>query len=132
MHPNSLANLRPISLSHDEAVKNGHDGGVVSGVVRGSMKNFGEYIEIIARQKIKDRRTKKLLASIGITETDDQTHEAVIAARVVSDAEHGNYKAVELFLKKRGQYPKDEMTVTNVNEPVINITFPDDGRGGYE
>ena len=133
-HPNSLANLEKGKAtrfqSGDEAAKAGRNGGIASGKARRAL-SLPELAEIIGNRKVKSEKAKKVIRDLGVP-ADSINHDAAVLARILADAENGKVKQIELWLKLRGQYPKDEMTVTNVEAPKVILEDYDDGRGGYE
>ena len=105
-------------------------GGVASGEARRRKKTYAELAEIIGTQKVSEENGKKL-KKLGVT-NGDQTNDALAVARIFQGVLQGNPKAIELWLKLRGEMPKEETNLNISNAPTININFPDDGRGGYE
>ena len=114
----------------DEQKEIARQGGIASGIARRRKKTYAELAEIIGTQKVSEENGKKL-KKLGVT-NGDQTNDALAVARIFQGVLQGNPKSVELWLKLRGEMPKEETNLNISNAPTINITFPDDGRGGYE
>ena len=112
-HPGS-ENLIPLSdRSSDELREMRVKGGVNSGIARRRKKTYAELAEIIGTQKVSDENGKKL-KRLGVT-NGDQTNDALAVARIFLGMQNGNPKMTELWLKLRGEMPKEE---TNVNMNV--------------
>ena len=122
-------NLIPFR-SEEEAREKGRRGGIASGEARRRKKTYAELAEIIGTQKVSEENGKKL-KKLGVT-NGDQTNDALAVARIFLGMQAGNPKMTELWLKLRGEMPKEETNLNISNDPVITINFPDDGRGGYE
>ena len=129
MEHHGSENLIPFR-SEEEAREKGRIGGIASGVARRRKKTYAELAEIIGTQKVSEENGKKL-KKLGVT-NGDQTNDALAVARIFLGMQNGNPKMTELWLKLRGEMPKEETNVNINNAPTINIDFPDDGRGGYE
>ena len=114
----------------DEQKEIARQGGIASGAARRRKKTYAELAEIIGTQKVSEENGRKL-KKLGVT-NGDQTNDALAVARIFLGMQNGNPKMTELWLKLRGEMPK-EITDVNINSaPTISINFPDDGRGGYE
>ena len=114
----------------DEQKEIARQGGIASGVARRRKKTYAELAEIIGTQKVSEDNGRKL-KKLGVT-NGDQTNDALAVARIFLGMQNGNPKMTELWLKLRGEMPKEETNLNISNAPTININFPDDGRGGYE
>ena len=114
----------------DEQKEIARQGGIASGVARRRKKTYAELAEIIGTQKVSEENGRKL-KKLGVT-NGDQTNDALAVARIFLGMQNGNPKMTELWLKLRGEMPKEETNLNISNAPTININFPDDGRGGYE
>ena len=99
-------NLRPIQLSHEEAVKNGQKGGIKSGEARRKRKTFRE----------------TLLALL-----EDGDLQENINLAILQKAKRGDIKAFEVVRDTIGEKPteKIEAEVTNTN---INITLEEEDQ----
>ena len=118
--------------STEEAREWGRRGGIASGESRRRKKTYAELAEIIGTQKVSEANGKKL-KQLGVT-NGDQTNDALAVARIFLGMQAGNPKMTELWLKLRGEMPK-EVTDVNMsvsNEPKVILEDYDDGRGGYE
>lgn len=112
-HPGS-ENLIPFyQRTEDEQRKIRTSGGIASGIARRKKKTYAELAEIIGTQKVSDENGKKL-KKLGVT-NGDQTNDALAVARIFLGMQSGNPKMTELWLKLRGEMPKEE---TNVNMNV--------------
>lgn len=118
--------------TEDEQKKIARQGGIASGVARRRKKTYAELAEIIGTQKVSEENGRKL-KKLGVT-NGDQTNDALAVARIFLGMQAGNPKMTELWLKLRGEMPK-EVTDVNMsvsNEPKVILEDYDDGRGGYE
>jgi len=118
--------------TEDEQKKIARQGGIASGVARRRKKTYAELAEIIGTQKVSEENGRKL-KKLGVT-NGDQTNDALAVARIFLGMQAGNPKMTELWLKLRGEMPK-EVTDVNMsvsNEPKVILEDFDDGRGGYE
>lgn len=116
--------------TEDEQRNIARQGGIASGAARRRKKTYAELAEIIGTQKVSEENGRKL-KKLGVT-NGDQTNDALAVARIFLGMQGGNPKMTELWLKLRGEMPKEVTDLNISNAPTINITFPDDGRGGYE
>jgi len=105
-------------------------GGRASAEAKKRKKTYAELAEIIGTQKVSEENGRKL-KKLGVT-NGDQTNDALAVARIFLGMQNGNPKMTELWLKLRGEMPKEETNLNVSTAPTISITFPDDGRGGYE
>lgn len=116
----------------DEQKEIARQGGIASGAARRRKKTYAELAEIIGTQKVSEENGRKL-KKLGVT-NGDQTNDALAVARIFLGMQAGNPKMTELWLKLRGEMPK-EVTDVNMsvsNEPKVILEDYDDGRGGYE
>ena len=107
-------------------------GGRASVEAKRRKKTYAELAEIIGTQKVSEENGRKL-KKLGVT-NGDQTNDALAVARIFLGMQAGNPKMTELWLKLRGEMPK-EVTDVNMNvsnEPRVILEDFDDGRGGYE
>lgn len=107
-------------------------GGRASVEAKRRKKTYAELAEIIGTQKVSEENGRKL-KKLGVT-NGDQTNDALAVARIFLGMQAGNPKMTELWLKLRGEMPK-EVTDVNMsvsNEPKVILEDYDDGRGGYE
>ena len=129
-HPGS-ENLIPFDKRTEEEQRRiRSSGGIASGIARRRKKTYAELAEIIGTQKVSEENGKKL-KRLGVT-NGDQTNDALAVARIFLGMQAGNPKMTEIWLKLRGEMPKEETNLNISNAPIISINFPDDGRGGYE
>ena len=118
--------------TEDERKKLARQGGIASGAARRRKKTYAELAEIIGTQKVSEENGRKL-KKLGVA-NGDQTNDALAVARIFLGMQAGNPKMTELWLKLRGEMPK-EVTDVNMsvsNEPKVILEDFDDGRGGYE
>ena len=107
-------------------------GGRASVEAKRRKKTYAELAEIIGTQKVSEENGRKL-KKLGVP-NGDQTNDALAVARIFLGMQTGNPKMTELWLKLRGEMPK-EITDVNMsvsNEPKVILEDFDDGRGGYE
>ena len=114
----------------DEQKQIARKGGIASGEARRRKKTYTELAAIIGERKTNEKNSAKL-KELGIT-NGDQTNDALAVARIFQGMLQGNPKFMEIWLKLRGEFPKEELTVTNVDAPKVVLEDYDDGRGGYE
>ena len=117
-------NLIPFR-SEEEAREKGRKGGIASGEARRRKKTYAELAEIIGCNKVSEENGKKL-KKLGVT-NGDQTNDALAVALIFQGMQRGNPKMTELWLKLRGEMPKEE---TNVNmnlsgEPKVTLYLPE-------
>ena len=96
----------------DEQKEIARQGGIASGVARRRKKTYAELAEIIGTQKVSEENGRKL-KKLGVT-NGDQTNDALAVARIFLGMQSGNPKMTELWLKLRGEMPK-EVTDVNMN-----------------
>ena len=109
----------------DEQKEIARQGGIASGVARRRKKTYAELAEIIGTQKVSEENGRKL-KKLGVT-NGDQTNDALAVARIFLGMQNGNPKMTELWLKLRGEMPKEE---TNLNmsvsgEAQVTIYLPE-------
>lgn len=100
-------------------------GGRASAEAKKRRKTYAELAEIIGGNKVSEENGKKL-KKLGVT-NGDQTNDALAVALIFQGMQRGNPKMTELWLKLRGEMPKEE---TNVNMNVsgsaqIGIYLPE-------
>ena len=119
-------NLIPLSeRSSDELREMRVKGGINSGISRRRKKTYAELAEIIGTQKVSEENGRKL-KKLGVT-NGDQTNDALAVARIFLGMQNGNPKMTELWLKLRGEMPK-EVTDVNMNvsgEAQVTIYLPE-------
>jgi len=122
-------NLRPIELSHEEAVKNGRKGGLKSGESKREAKQMKEIIETLLSMKIKKGTLNDIdkFADLEALKGKNLSVKDTMALNLVLKAvKNADPKTVELVLKLIGEMPKDELDM-NLQVPVIF-----DGEGNLE
>lgn len=85
-------NLRPITLSHDEAMKNGRKGGIASGEARRQRKRMRDYAVTILDLPVKDKRKSDRLQRMGI-ELKEIDNEMLILVGLIEKAQNGDVAA---------------------------------------
>lgn len=94
-------NLRPIKLTHEEAVKNGKKGGLKSVESRRAIKTFKQAFE----EELDDNKIKELINAM------------------YKRATKGDTKAFELIRDTMGQKPKESLQVDGkINNPFSGLT----------
>lgn len=109
----------------DEQKEIARQGGIASGAARRRKKTYAELAEIIGTQKVSEENGRKL-KKLGVT-NGDQTNDALAVARIFLGMQNGNPKMTELWLKLRGEMPK-EVTDVNMNvsgEAQVTIYLPE-------
>ena len=129
----NVGNLIPFDrLTESQQREIRSKGGRASVEAKRRKKTYAELAEIIGTQKVSEENGRKL-KKLGVT-NGDQTNDALAVARIFLGMQAGNPKMTELWLKLRGEMPK-EVTDVNMNvsnEPKVILEDFDDGRGGYE
>lgn len=97
-------NLRPIKLSHEEAVKNGKKGGIKSAESRRAIKTFKQAFE----EQLDDNKIKELIDAM------------------YKRATNGDTKAFELIRDTMGQKPKENISVGVSYEDYIKKVSDED------
>lgn len=100
-------------------------GGRASAEAKKRKKTYAELAEIIGTQKVSEENGRKL-KKLGVT-NGDQTNDALAVARIFLGMQAGNPKMTELWLKLRGEMPK-EVTDVNMNvsgEAQVTIYLPE-------
>lgn len=119
-------NLIPLSARSSEELREMRvKGGIKSGEARRRKKTYAELAEIIGTQKVSEENGRKL-KKLGVT-NGDQTNDALAVARIFLGMQNGNPKMTELWLKLRGEMPK-EVTDVNMNvsgEAQVTIYLPE-------
>lgn len=98
---NKLDNLRPIELSHEEAVSNGKKGGMASVKARRKKKALRDTAKMFMNLPVGDKQ-KEILENMGVN-SNDAVMQTMIIAKLVSDGAKGNIKADELLVKILGE-----------------------------
>lgn len=99
-------NLRPIQLSHDEAVEYGRRGGKTRG------------------ENIKRRKALKELLEIGLQMTDKETGEQndfVITMAQIEKAKKGDTSAYAIIRDTIGEKPTDKQEITGKNGEPLGV-----------
>lgn len=95
-------NLRPIELTHEEAVKNGRKGGVASGEARKKKRLMREAFEELLAREYHDASGKTL----------DGTE--LLALKVFKQAMDGDLKAFEIIRDTTGQKPIERIETVEI------------------
>lgn len=103
-------NLRPFTSeqSHEEAVKNGKNGGIASGEARRAKKNLREAMQILMEADLTDKSGKTM------------TGTEAMAARAFQAALKGDWKAWELVRDTAGQKPVEKVVVSEIDNDIID------------
>ena len=96
-------NLRPIELTHEEAVKNGRKGGVASGEARRKKKLMREAFEELLEKQYTDSKGTPI----------DGT--SALAAKVFKQAMDGDLKAFEIIRDTTGQKPVERVETVDIS-----------------
>lgn len=96
-------NLRPIELTHEEAVKNGRKGGVASGEARRKKKLMREAFEELLEKQYTDSQGTPI----------DGT--SALAAKVFKQAMDGDLKAFEIIRDTTGQKPVERVETVEIS-----------------
>lgn len=114
-------NLRPIKLTHEEAMKNGKKGGIASAKAKRETKAVKYYIDTFLKLPLENEQAKEKLKALGIDTEDIDNKMAMIYAQW-GEAMKGNTKAFENLLNYSGEKPIEQ--IQNINPPVIKIERP--------
>ena len=110
-------NLRPISLTHEQAVKNGRKGGKASADKRAERKTFREGLLLLLNEPIlKDGKPSGKI-----------TQDAIIAG-LVKRAISGDTRAFEMIRNTIGEKPVQEVAVNTGNFDALDAAFKGLGK----
>lgn len=101
-------NLRPIELTHEEAVKNGRKGGVASGEARRKKKLMREAFEELLEKQYTDSQGTPI----------DGT--SALAAKVFKQAMDGDLKAFEIIRDTTGQKPVERVETVEISQETYD------------
>lgn len=120
MHPNSLANLKPVKTS-EEARERGSKGGKKSKEKQKERKSTKEFIEALLSTKVKNKKQKDLLTEFGFSEEDHTFGSLLVATQAVQGVIKGDTNAAKFLLGIVGDLePENENEGT---KPEININI---------
>lgn len=119
-------NLRPIKLSHEEAVENGRKGGKASVEARRKKKTMRELAQTMANAPVKQTRNRAVLEQLGLEE-DEMVNSALVVAGVLKSAQSGNISAVEKW-EQMTTDDKDEDESYELPASVMGKAFVDINR----
>lgn len=117
-------NLKPIELTHEQAVKFGSKGGKASVRAKRQRKTMKMQLELLMTSKLDNpdlEKIKKVLTKFKIPKSDENIQMAMNVS-MVQQALKGNTKAYEIIRDTLGEKPADK--IENINPPVINIERP--------
>ncbi len=117
-------NLKPIELTHEQAVKFGSKGGKASVRAKRQRKTMKMQLELLMSSKLDNpdlEKIKKVLTKFKIPKSDENIQMAMNVS-MVQQALKGNTKAYEIIRDTLGEKPADK--IENINPPVINIERP--------
>lgn len=116
-------NLRPFTSSQnrEEAVKNGHKGGIASGKARRQRKTLAQIGDMIGGLDIKSQKNRAILRDAGITD-EDMINDVGMMFRLNLKAQTGDPKAIELLSKLRGQFKEISQTEVIAPKPLVDLT----------
>lgn len=117
-------NLKPIELTHEQAVKFGSKGGKASVRAKRQRKTMKMQLELLMSSKLENpdlEKIKKVLTKFKIPKSDENIQMAMNVS-MVQQALKGNTKAYEIIRDTLGEKPADK--IENINPPVINIERP--------
>jgi len=120
MHPNSLANLKPVRTS-EEARERGAKGNAKKQENDGKRKKTREFIEELLKAKVTNKKQKDLLKEFGFSEQDHTFGALLVCTQAVQGVIKGDTNAAKLLLGIIGDLePIDENEGT---KPEININI---------
>lgn len=117
-------NLKPLELTHEQAVKFGSKGGKASVRAKRQRKTMKMQLELLMSSKLDNpdlEKIKKVLTKFKIPKSDENIQMAMNVS-MVQQALKGNTKAYEIIRDTLGEKPADK--IENINPPVINIERP--------
>lgn len=117
-------NLKPIELTHEQAVKFGSKGGKASVRAKRQRKTMKMQLELLMSSKLDNpdlEKIKKVLTKFKIPKSDENIQMAMNVS-MVQQVLKGNTKAYEIIRDTLGEKPADK--IENINPPVINIERP--------
>ena len=113
------SNLRPLQLTHEEAVENGRKGGKKSVQVRRQRKAFKESLEMLLEMKAPEKIAAQIKNTLPKLKDKDLNYQNAILVSLLQQAVKGNTKAVELIRDTIGEKPKEVVEI-NGNEQIQN------------
>ena len=113
------SNLRPLQLTHEEAVENGRKGGKKSVQVRRQRKAFKESLEMLLEMKAPEKIAVQIKNTLPKLKDKDLNYQNAILVSLLQQAVKGNTKAVELIRDTIGEKPKEVVEI-NGNEQIQN------------
>lgn len=116
-------NLRPFTSeqNREEAVKNGHKGGIASGKARRQRKTLAQIGDMIGGLNIKSEKNRAILRDAGITD-EDMINDVGMMFRLNLKAQQGDTKAIELLSKLRGQFKEQIAAEVAEVKPLVDLT----------
>lgn len=122
MSENSLKNLKPLNLSHDEAVKNGQKGGKISGKSRRDKRALKEVFIAFSEMNAPAEMKDKVLEVLPELDTENLSLKAVMVFCLIDRILKGDTKAFEIFRDTIGEKPTDKQEIAgDVN--LLPTTF---------
>ena len=85
-------NLRPIKLSHDEAMRIGQKGGIASGESRRQRRRMREYAELVLDLSVSNKSKYNKLIRMGI-KPQDIDNEMLLIVGLIEKAQGGDVSA---------------------------------------
>ena len=120
-------NLRPIKLTHEEAMKNGAKGGKASGKARRerrSMRETAEYLLNLPQKPGKVTTVDKLRTNKDISDAN-LTNQDQIILKQIEQARKGNPRAAEFLRDLIGEKPTDKQEITVSGNVDVNLETAD-------
>lgn len=104
-------NLKPIKLSHEEAVKNGKKGGKASGKKRQEQKAYREIAKAVMSAKIENDELLAIASMYGIENPDVKTMTLLGMVRAAAKGSHNAFdRLMELTGEKEQNQNADVMS----------------------
>lgn len=118
-------NLRPLKLTHEEAVEYGRRGGKQSVKKKKQRKAFKESLEMLLQMKAPEVAIRQIKNQMPKIKDKDLNCQNAVLIGMVLAAIKGNVKAAEMIRDTIGEKPAEKVEATNTNiniedEKVIN------------
>ena len=111
-------NLRPLKLTHEQAVEYGSRGGKQSVKKKKQRKAFKESLEMLLQMKAPEVAIRQIKNQMPKIKDKDLNCQNAVLIGMVLAAIKGNVKAAEMIRDTIGEKPAEKVEATNTN---INI-----------
>lgn len=110
----NLQNLRPIALSHEEAVTNGQKGGIASGQARKQRRMMRETISALLQARLDDAEMAAALEAAGLpADLQGGINLAIMRKALLGDVEAARY-----LRDTAGEKPTETFNLAMSDKPI--------------